>query len=197
MKVVIILSNQRSGSTTLLQKIHKKFHNEACVYEEIFLKQPTSFTKELYPEMSYLLPECRYYEQSDPVKNYLEKIGEKKLLIFKIMLDQIDNEILDFINTKNIELIFFDRPLWDSSISSAKIKLNLNKAHSVLRDGTINRNKKNKLNFFVYLLSAYYFFRGFYLKLKLRKLIKKSKIFNYPNFDQTINYIDENIIKKI
>lgn len=190
MKTIFILSQQRSGSTSLIQRLSKELNTEFTIFEEVFLDQPTDLTNRIYPDLD-LLPRKRFYEQNKSVKDYLKDIANKKKIIIKLMLDQITPEIKEFIKHNNVEIIFFNRKNIDCAKSSAKIKLGINRAHKQDKNGFIVKNPDNddKKGLIFKLTTFLYFLKNLYYKSRYKNLINSSTIFHYPDFNSVIKHI--------
>jgi len=201
-KIVIIFTSQRSGSTALIQKLRQFFSPDIAIYEECFLKKKVENTLNVYPDFKNILPKKRFFEQSNDVGTYLNSLLQnKKCLIFKLMLDQIDSELAQYIQHDHkyydhkLKKIYFVRNIFDRSISSANVKLKKSKAHYLNKKSIIKKKNTNK-GFMVSILAVYYYLKNLFYFFSRKSYLNECLIVKYPDFDQVKFLISELISDK-
>ncbi len=190
MNIIFILSQQRSGSTSLIQSLSKELDDSFIVFEEVFLDEPTELNRKIYPKLN-LLPSHRFHEQNRNVYDYIEHIRNNKKIVIKLMLDQITPEIEEYIKINNVEVVFFNRRNIDCAKSSAKIKLGINRAHQLDKNGIIvkNTNYSSEHKIKLGILTILYFVKNLFYRFKYRYLIISSHTYEYPDFQSVIDHI--------
>lgn len=188
--IMIIYCLQRSGSTALVQSLRKNLPNSVTVYEEILLKEPVNETLKLYPDFYEILPEKRFYEQEHDLEEYISNLkAGSKLLVFKVMLDQVSSELKDFVRNNKVYSIYFSRNIVACAKSSARIKSGFNKAHNVNEMGMIGKTGKTKISFRYLLLILYYCLKNTYHICRNYRIINHAECFRYPEFSKLTAHI--------
>lgn len=192
-KIILVLTDGRSGSTNLI-KLFENFKN-ITVCSELFNENDVYSSKY---EKDLIIKKYgeKYLEKTtDPkyhleILKYLSENSNKEFFIFKIMLFQTTSEFLEKMIKDNLiyHIIILERKnMIDKFISQRKAEL-LNKWQSY--DTTNTKIKFNIINY------------GWYKKYRINlhkeyfRLLKKNyKYYTYIEYNETINF--DSIIKKI
>ena len=179
-KLIIILTNQRSGSTRLILDLYHGLPKGTRVYEELFLAKPAQASKSQYPDFEGVLPSVRYFESKMALHEYLDFImGGSDVLLFKVMLDQfwiIESKLDKLQSIFDVCFIYLRRGMMKCALSSAAAKFS--GAPHNFSSGRLVESKR-PVGYFWYVLVPHYFFKNLFFRLRYFRLIRSCFLIDF------------------